>query len=154
MVEAKELWKSDESNKKNKAGWKKARQSFRELKQKHEELLSAKEPEVEEAPESEPAEGAGPVDAGQEEKNDGKKGASQGVEPVRLFAANLSYSIDEDTLTEVFTAAGIAKEDILKIVWGEDKETCEFKGYAHIDFANSAVAEAALALTKTKVLGR
>ena len=150
MTEAKKAWKADESDKKKKSAWKKAREAFREVKKQHLNLLdppvevekNAETNAVKEEAKAEPEVEVKPENGTEEQ------------DPVRVFAANLSFSIDEDTLTDVFVNGGIKKDDILAIIWGEDKETCEFKGYAHIDFANKDVAKAALALTKTNVLGR
>ncbi|XP_057809537.1 phragmoplastin interacting protein 1 [Salvia miltiorrhiza] len=67
----------------------------------------------------------------------------------RIYVGNLSWDITEDDLKN--TLAGCT---IKSIRFGEDKETGEFKGYAHVDFADSQSLKTALKLDQTVVCGR
>ena len=68
----------------------------------------------------------------------------------RVFVGNLSYDIDEATLRDQLKGCG----EITRLKWGEDRDTGDFKGYAHVDFANSDDTEKCVALNGTMVLGR
>ena len=68
----------------------------------------------------------------------------------RVFVGNLSYDIDEATLRDQLKGCG----EITRLKWGEDRDTGDFKGYAHVDFANSDDTEKAVALNGEMVLGR
>ncbi|KAL1541883.1 protein gar2-like [Salvia divinorum] len=67
----------------------------------------------------------------------------------RIYVGNLSWDITKDDLKN--TLAGCA---IKSIRFGEDKETGEFKGYAHVDFDDSLSLKTALNLDQTVVCGR
>ena len=67
----------------------------------------------------------------------------------RVFIGNLSYDIDEETLRNTLKDCG----EITRLKWGEDRDTGDFKGYAHVDFANSDDTEKAVALNGEMVLG-
>ncbi|XP_047329111.1 phragmoplastin interacting protein 1 [Impatiens glandulifera] len=67
----------------------------------------------------------------------------------RIYAGNLSWEITEDDLKKHFSDCNITS-----IRFGEDKETKEFKGYAHIDFSDSQSLSNALKLDQTLVCGR
>ncbi|VFQ81238.1 unnamed protein product [Cuscuta campestris] len=67
----------------------------------------------------------------------------------RVYMGNLSWEITEDDLRNLFSGC-----QITSIRFGEDKETGEFKGYAHVDFADSLSLDAALKLDQKIVCGR
>ncbi|KAM7265182.1 hypothetical protein ACFE04_002865 [Oxalis oulophora] len=67
----------------------------------------------------------------------------------RIYAGNLAWDITEDDLKNFFSGCNISS-----IRLGNDKETGEFKGYAHIDFADSASQTTALKLDQHLVCGR
>ncbi|KAH6797109.1 hypothetical protein C2S52_021663 [Perilla frutescens var. hirtella] len=67
----------------------------------------------------------------------------------RIYVGNLSWDITENDLRNIF-----AECSIKSIRFGEDKETGEFKGYAHVDLADSLSVNAALKLDQTVVCGR
>lgn len=67
----------------------------------------------------------------------------------RIYAGNLSWDITEDDLKKLFSDCTISS-----IRFGEDKETGEFKGYAHVDFADHASLTKALKLDQRVVCGR
>ncbi|XP_031115230.1 nucleolin 1 [Ipomoea triloba] len=67
----------------------------------------------------------------------------------RIYAGNLSWEITEDDLRKLFSDCHITA-----IRFGEDKETGEFKCYAHVDFADSPSLNTALKLDQTIVCGR
>lgn len=62
------------------------------------------------------------------------------------FVANLDYSVTEDVLRETF-------EDITDIRMGTDKETSDFRGYAHVEFASDEALERALAKNGEELIG-
>lgn len=67
----------------------------------------------------------------------------------RIYVGNLSWDITEDDLKKFFAGCKISS-----IRFGEDKETKEFKGYAHVDFADSLSLNMALKLDQEMVCGR
>ncbi|XP_051126998.1 phragmoplastin interacting protein 1 isoform X2 [Andrographis paniculata] len=67
----------------------------------------------------------------------------------RIYIGNLSWDVSEADLRKLFSDCTITS-----IRFGEDKETGEFKGYAHIDFADSLSLNMALKLDQTIVCGR
>ena len=67
-----------------------------------------------------------------------------------VFVGNLSWNIDEDSLREAFSACG----EITQIRFAEDKETGEFKGYGHIEFAESSSTDEAIKIAGTDIMGR
>ncbi|KAJ4954691.1 hypothetical protein NE237_011474 [Protea cynaroides] len=67
----------------------------------------------------------------------------------RIYIGNLSWDIKEDELRKVFSDC-----NILSIRFGKDKETGEFRGYAHIDFSDSLSQAMALTLDQKVVSGR
>ena len=68
----------------------------------------------------------------------------------RVFVGNLSYDIDEETLRAALKDCGT----ITRLKWGEDRETGDFKGYAHVDFEESESTTKAVALNGEMVCGR
>merc|ERR1712176_163301 len=69
---------------------------------------------------------------------------------VSVFVGNLDFNIDEETLRNTFQECG----EITNVKFGMDRETGDFKGYAHIDFQESSSTDKAVAMTGTFILGR
>ncbi|KAK6152899.1 hypothetical protein DH2020_012538 [Rehmannia glutinosa] len=67
----------------------------------------------------------------------------------RIYIGNLSWDVAEDDLRKLFADCTISS-----IRFGEDKETGEFKGYAHVDFGDSLSLNMALKLDQKIVCGR
>ncbi|XP_019192691.1 PREDICTED: nucleolin 1 [Ipomoea nil] len=67
----------------------------------------------------------------------------------RIYIGNLSWEITEDDLRKLFSDCNITA-----IRFGEDKETGEFKCYAHVDFGDGLSLNTALKLDQTVVCGR
>ncbi|KAI3462505.1 hypothetical protein Pfo_019168 [Paulownia fortunei] len=67
----------------------------------------------------------------------------------RIYIGNLSWDVTENDLRKLFADCTVAS-----IRFGEDKETGEFKGYAHVDFADSLSLNMALKLDQKIVCGR
>ncbi|OVA18283.1 RNA recognition motif domain [Macleaya cordata] len=67
----------------------------------------------------------------------------------RVYVGNLSWDITEDDLRNLFSDCKISS-----IRFGMDKETEEFRGYAHVDFADSLSLTIALKLDQKEVCGR
>ncbi|KAM3376221.1 phragmoplastin interacting protein 1 [Capsicum galapagoense] len=67
----------------------------------------------------------------------------------RVYVGNLSWNVAEDDLKKLFSDCSISS-----IRFGEDKETGEFRGYAHVDFADSLSVNMALKLDQKIVCGR
>ncbi|KAG5599815.1 hypothetical protein H5410_031185 [Solanum commersonii] len=67
----------------------------------------------------------------------------------RVYVGNLSWNVTEDDLKNVFSDCSISS-----IRFGEDKETGEFRGYAHVDFSDSVSVNMALKLDQKIVCGR
>ncbi len=67
-----------------------------------------------------------------------------------VFVGNLSWQIDEASLREAFASCG----EIIDVRFAEDRETGEFRGYGHIEFAESSSTEAAVAMAGTDIMGR
>ncbi|KAJ4719826.1 31 kDa ribonucleoprotein, chloroplastic [Melia azedarach] len=67
----------------------------------------------------------------------------------RIYVGNLSWDIREDDLKKLFSDCKISS-----IRFGTDKETGEFRGYAHVDFSNSLSLTMALKLDQEIVCGR
>lgn len=67
----------------------------------------------------------------------------------RVYVGNLSWDVTEDDLKKLFSDCSISS-----IRFGEDKETGEFRGYAHVDFADSVSVNMALKLDQKNVCGR
>ncbi|CAI9778205.1 unnamed protein product [Fraxinus pennsylvanica] len=67
----------------------------------------------------------------------------------RIYVGNLSWDISEDDLRKLFSDCAVTS-----IRFGEDKETGEFKGYAHVDFANSLSLNMALKMDQKIVCER
>ncbi|XP_072983222.1 phragmoplastin interacting protein 1 [Typha latifolia] len=67
----------------------------------------------------------------------------------RIYVGNLSWDVTEDDLKKLFSDCKISS-----IRFGTDKETGDFKGYAHIDFSDSMSLTIALKLDQKVVCGR
>ncbi|WOG96256.1 hypothetical protein DCAR_0415590 [Daucus carota subsp. sativus] len=67
----------------------------------------------------------------------------------RIYVGNLSWDITEEDLKSFF-----ADFKVSSIRFGEDKETKEFRGYAHVDFSDSLYVTMALKLDQKILCGR
>ncbi|KAG7030736.1 hypothetical protein SDJN02_04773, partial [Cucurbita argyrosperma subsp. argyrosperma] len=67
----------------------------------------------------------------------------------RIYLGNLSWDVTEDDLKKLFANCKIAS-----IRFGMDKETGEFRGYAHVDFSDSVSLKTALKLDQETIHGR
>jgi len=67
-----------------------------------------------------------------------------------VFVGNLSFDVDDDTVREAFKHCG----EITQIRWGIDRETGDFKGYGHVEFADESGPTEAIKLHGTRLLGR
>ena len=67
----------------------------------------------------------------------------------RIYLGNLSWDVTEDDLKKLFANCQIAS-----IRFGMDKETGEFRGYAHVDFSDSVSLKTALKLDQETIHGR
>ncbi|KAL0350334.1 UNVERIFIED_CONTAM: protein gar2 [Sesamum radiatum] len=67
----------------------------------------------------------------------------------RIYVGNLSWDVTEDDLRKLFSGCSITS-----IRFGEDKETGEFKGYGHVEFADNLSLNMALKLDQSIVCGR
>ncbi|OMO58898.1 hypothetical protein CCACVL1_25275 [Corchorus capsularis] len=67
----------------------------------------------------------------------------------RIYVGNLSWDITEDDLKKFFSDCNVSS-----IRFGKDKETGEFRGYAHVDFSDSVSVAMALKLDQDIVCGR
>ncbi|TXG49716.1 hypothetical protein EZV62_025591 [Acer yangbiense] len=67
----------------------------------------------------------------------------------RIYIGNLSWDVTEEDLRKLFSDCKIDS-----IRFGMNKETGEFRGYAHVDFSNSLSLTLALKLDQEIVCGR
>ncbi|KAJ9545561.1 hypothetical protein OSB04_025268 [Centaurea solstitialis] len=67
----------------------------------------------------------------------------------RIYVGNLSWDTTEDELKKLFSDCRISS-----IRLGKDKETGEFRGFAHVDFADSLSVTMALKLDQKPLFGR
>ncbi|KAI4384462.1 hypothetical protein MLD38_002617 [Melastoma candidum] len=67
----------------------------------------------------------------------------------RVYIGNLSWDITEDNVKSFFSGCSISS-----IRFGMDKETEEFKGYAHVDFSDNKSTTTALKLDQHILCGR
>ncbi len=67
-----------------------------------------------------------------------------------IYVGNLSYETNEQDLEDLFKKFG----DISSVKLIKDRETGRSKGFAFIDFANPAQAQAAVKLDGEEVKGR
>lgn len=88
-----------------------------------------------------------PFKAGRTQKSDFAPEIVEGYN--RIYVGNLSWDIAEDDLRKFLSDCKISS-----IRWGTDKETGDFKGYAHVDFVDSLSLTIALKLDQKVVCGR
>ncbi|TVU18239.1 hypothetical protein EJB05_34327 [Eragrostis curvula] len=67
----------------------------------------------------------------------------------RIYAGNLPWDITEDDIKKFLSDCKISS-----IRFGKDKETGDFKGYAHVDFSDSTSLAVALKLDQKVIKGR
>ncbi|XP_048135323.1 phragmoplastin interacting protein 1 isoform X2 [Rhodamnia argentea] len=67
----------------------------------------------------------------------------------RIYIGNLSWDITEDDVRKFFSDCSISS-----IRFGMDKETGEFRGYAHVDFSDSLSMAMAIKLNQQVLCGR
>ncbi|KAG2615977.1 hypothetical protein PVAP13_3NG079351 [Panicum virgatum] len=67
----------------------------------------------------------------------------------RMYIGNLPWDITEDDLKKFFSNCKISS-----IRFGTDKDTGDFKGYAHVDFSDGASVAVALKLDQRVIKGR
>lgn len=67
-----------------------------------------------------------------------------------VFVGNLSWDIDEETLRAAFADCGT----ITQVRFSTDRETGDFKGYGHIEFAETEATDAAVKIAGTDICGR
>ncbi|KAM2202430.1 hypothetical protein ACFX1R_002144 [Malus domestica] len=67
----------------------------------------------------------------------------------KIYVGNLSWDITEDDIRKLFSDCKISS-----IHFGKDKETGEFRGYAHVNFSDSLSVTMALKLDQKVVCGR
>lgn len=67
----------------------------------------------------------------------------------RIYVGNLSWDITEEDLRKLFSDCKVSS-----IRWGTDKETGDFRGYAHVDFVDSVSLTIALKLDQEVICGR
>ena len=69
----------------------------------------------------------------------------------KLYVGNLSYDVDQDTLTELFSAYGTVES--VNLI--SDRATGQSKGYAFVEMSSEGEAQAAVAaLNESDQLGR
>jgi len=148
---ARVAWKADKKDKGLKKALKAAKAALEAAKEGGEEAAKPAEA-AEEAPAAEPME---------EEKSEPalkvhSKAAPAATETpatdgcTTIFCGNLPWSIDEDAIKAVFKDCG----GVAGVRWGQDRETGDFKGYAHIDFADEASCQKALKMNGADCGGR
>ena len=67
-----------------------------------------------------------------------------------VFIGNLSWDVDEEAIRSTFEGCGEIKE----IRFAEDRETGRFKGFGHVEFADTMSTDQAVALAGTDIVGR
>jgi nucleolin len=70
---------------------------------------------------------------------------------VKLFIGNLSYDIDDDTITKFFDNVGA---EVKAVRWISHKDTGDFKGVGFVEFWNSEACDKAATLNGKNLLGR
>ena len=85
-----------------------------------------------------------PGDGSTKPKGDVRKVEGQFV----AFVANLDYSVSEEILRETLDRCGVKD-----VRMGVDKETGDFRGYAHIEFASDADLERAIEKNGEELIG-
>lgn len=69
---------------------------------------------------------------------------------VTVFVGNLAWDVDEDGIRDAFKDCGT----ITQVRFSTDKETGEFKGFGHIEFAETEATDAAVKMAGTEICGR
>lgn len=95
-----------------------------------------------------PKGGATKADAAKEDatpREEVKKTEGQTI----AFIANLDYSITEEQLRTALVGC-----EVKEVRMGKDKETGEFKGFAHVEFVGDDDLEQAVSLSGTNLMGR
>jgi len=69
---------------------------------------------------------------------------------ITVFVGNLSWDVDEDAIRNAFQDCGT----ITQVRFSTDRETGDFKGYGHIEFAETEATDAAVKMAGTDILGR
>lgn len=67
----------------------------------------------------------------------------------RIYVGNLSWDVTEDEVRKFFSGCKVSS-----VRFGMDKETQEFRGYAHVDFADNLSLRMALKLDQEIICGR
>jgi nucleolin len=67
-----------------------------------------------------------------------------------VFVGNLSYDIDEESMKAAFKDCG----EVTNIRWGMDRDSGDFKGYGHVEFATTEATDKAVAMAGEMILGR
>ena len=67
-----------------------------------------------------------------------------------VFVGNLSWDIDEDSLRAHFAECG----EVVSVRFAEDRETGAFKGFGHVEFAESDSTDEAVKLAGTYLMDR
>eukprot|EP01036_Dinobryon_divergens_P026716 gene26716-35395_t len=68
----------------------------------------------------------------------------------KLFAGNLSYNIDDETMVDFFKDCG----KLIGLRWLTHKDSGEFKGCGYVEFRTTEEADAAIKLDGKELLGR
>lgn len=68
----------------------------------------------------------------------------------KLYAGNLPYSIDDDTIVEFFKDCG----EMVGLRWLTNRDSGEFRGCGFVEFSNSEEADKAMLLDGAELLGR
>jgi len=68
----------------------------------------------------------------------------------KLYAGNLSYNIDDETMCDFFKDCG----SIVGLRWLTHRDTEEFRGCGFIEFSNSDDADKAMKMDGKELLGR
>lgn len=147
---AKTAWKNDKKNKDLKKAYKKAKEAwFAEKEKAASDEKDAADEEVTEKEEEQKEEVSKEMDTEEPTSTDATSAAAD-TGCTTIFCGNLPWSVDEDMIKAVFKDCG----EITGVRWGTDRETGDFKGYGHIEFANSAACAKALAMNGADCGGR
>ena len=92
---------------------------------------------------------------GKASKQPGGQAAFAGPPPKRagqleLYVGNLAYDLEEESLASALGGA----EAIRAVRWGLDKDTQEFRGFAHVEFVDDRGLEAARRMDGQGLKGR
>ena len=83
----------------------------------------------------------------------GKSYAPQSEKPngcLSVFIGNLSFSLDEDKVWEMFQPCG----EITRVNIATDRETGEYRGFGHVEFTETSAVDAAVKLAGNNLCGR